>query len=113
MHLQCRHLYLLWRHFIEKSCLWRHKVENEPKIDETLPCDENKIEIIPIYADLQEATKTYEVEKSDASLLIKNVEKCNFTIKGPCSSFTLENATDTVITMEDVTFGKWSFAKTF
>ena len=71
-----------------------------------MPFDENKIEIIPIYADLHEATKTYDVEKSDASLLIKNVEKCNFTIRGPCSSFTLENAIDTVVTMEDVTFGE-------
>ena len=67
--------------------------------------EKSNIEIDPIYADLSDETRVYQCQNHDASLLIKNVAKCNITINGPCSSFTLENASNCIITLNDITTG--------
>jgi len=97
----------------KKSFALKKKTKATPKKDEHVEkaeqdgdkVEKSQIELIPIYADLTDETKVFESTNRDASLLIKNVAKCNITINGPCSSFTLENASDCTITLSDITSG--------
>ena len=47
----------------------------------------------------------YETKNEEENILIRNVENCSFIIRGNCSSFTLENAKNTIVEMEKCVFG--------
>lgn len=73
----------------------------ESKTDET----QSALEIKPIYIDLKDQKLEYETKNEEENILIRNVENCSFIIRGNCSSFTLENAKNTNVEMDNCVFG--------
>jgi len=61
--------------------------------------------IKPIFNDVSGQKFEYETKNEEENILIRNVEDCSVYIHGNCSSFTLENAKNTIVDMDKCIFG--------
>ena len=91
---------------LKKRSAPKPKVPVSEPVLEVPPVDqESKVKLVPIISNVSNETINYKAENRDASLLIKSVAECTIRISGACSSLTLENASNTTLVMENVTFG--------